>query len=570
MANRAGTTTPPWRHGLLLAGFAVVACVLLWRAVELQVEQGDFLRDQAESRHLRTLPIPAHRGMITDRNGEPLAVSAPVETVWANPRDLPADPRRLEPLAEALGLDAGGLAERVADYRGRQFMYVRRHVSPDMAARVRELGIPGVHLQREYRRFYPGGEVCAQLIGLTNIDGVGQEGLELAFDDWLSGTPGKKRVIKDLRGGIVENVEQLREPEPGRDLVLSIDRGLQYLAYRELKKAVRERGARAGSAVLLDADTGEVLAMVNQPSFNPNRRDEIRPEATRNRAIIDTFEPGSTMKPFTVATALASGAYDPHTPVDTHPGYIWVDGYTIKDHRNYGQLDVTGVIKKSSNVGATRIAMSMEPEQLWRTLSAVGIGEAVGSGFPGEAAGRLRHFSQWYRADFAAHSYGYGMSVTLLQLARAYGVIAADGQRRPVSLLRLDEPPAGRQVIPAATARSLRKILQAVIEPGGTGTRAAVAGYSVAGKTGTVHKPGAGGYEEDSYTAVFAGMAPMDDPRFVLAVMVDEPKTEEYSGGRVAAPVFSRIMAGALRLMSVPPERVPDLQMAMQGLEEHS
>ena len=564
-SNRAS-----WQHYVVLSVFVCVAGILMWRVAVLQLDQGEFLRDQADSRHLRTLPIPAHRGMITDRNGEPLAMSAPMETVWADPSKLVEHPEDIATLARALGLDVAGLREKTRSMRDRRFMYVQRQVTPDQAGQVKSLGLAGVYLKRESRRFYPAGEVASQLVGFTDIDGVGQEGLELAFDDWLSGKPGAKLVIKDLHGGVVEDVEQVREAEPGKDLALSIDRRLQYLAYRELKKAVRENGAKSGSAVLLDVDTGEVLAMVNQPSFNPNNRADIRPGATRNRAMTDSFEPGSTMKPFTIAAALESGDYAPDTPVDTAPGWMTVGRYTIKDHRNYGTLDVTGVIRKSSNVGASRIALSMEPEQLWSVLSKVGLGSPTAVGFPGEAGGVLRHFSDWRKSEVASHSYGYGMSVTLVQLARAYAAIGNDGVQVPVSLLKVEDAPAGQRVLSEDVARSLRVIMHEVVEPGGTGTRASLAGYRVAGKTGTVHKSQAGGYAEDRYIAVFAGLAPLADPRFALVVMINEPAGENYSGGRVAAPVFSRVMEGTLRLMNVPPHRSPELQVAMQGGEGHS
>lgn len=562
-ARRKQTQPAGWRHVLVMALFACVALALVWRTFDLQVGQHAFLKGQGDARQVRTLPIPAHRGMILDRNGEVLAVSAPVKSVWVNPAELLSDAAALERLASVLELDAGGLRQRVEARQEREFVYVRRHIQPSLAEQVRNLGLPGVYLQREYRRYYPSGEVSAHLLGLTDIDDRGQEGLELAYDEWLSGEPGAKRVIRDRKGGIIEDVEQIEAARPGKDLMLSIDRRLQYLAYRELKQAVQLTGAQGGAAVMLDARTGEVLAMVNQPGFNPNNRAAIKPGSTRNRAVTDTFEPGSTMKPFTIAAALASGSFSASDTIHTAPGYVRVGGFTIKDHRNYGDLDLTGIIRKSSNVGATKIALEMGPEPLWQLYESLGVGQPTGIGFPGETSGLLRHFSSWRKSEIATHAYGYGMSVTLLQLARAYSVLAADGVARPVSLMRVYEPEAGTRVIPAEHARRVRHMMHEVVRPGGTATTAALDGYRVAGKTGTVHKLGEGGYSEDSYRALFAGMAPLDNPRLVLVVMIDDPRTEEYSGGKVAAPVFARIMQSALRLWNVAPDDRETLRAAL-------
>lgn len=546
-----------WREGLVLVLFFVAANALAWRAVHLQVEQREFLASQGDRRHERVLPIPAHRGQITDRNGEPLAISVPVETVWANPRELSQHLDRLPAVAQILGMDARKLIGDVQGQAERQFMYVRRHLPPEVGQQVRSLRVPGLYLQREYRRFYPGGEVMSHVVGFTNIDDEAQEGVERTYDEWLRGEPGARRVIKDLRGGVVEELDMIREARPGKTVPLSIDRRLQYLAYRELKVGVEENAARAGTAVLLDVRTGEVLAMVNLPSYNPNNRQDIRPEALRNRAMIDMFEPGSTMKPFSVIAALESGKFRPESPIDTAPGYMKVDRFTIRDHHNYGLLDVTGVIRKSSNIGVTKMAMVIGKERLWDLYDRLGFGHASGLGFPGESSGRLLHFRDWSGSDIATHAYGYGMSVTAAQLAQAYAVMANHGRRVPVSLLRVDVPPEGEPVISSEVADIMLRMMEEVTKDGGTGTRARVAGFRVAGKTGTARKSEAGGYASDKYVAVFAGVAPASRPRLALVVMIDEPSEGAYYGGQVAGPIFSRIMNGALRLLNVTPDDLP-------------
>ena len=543
-----------YRRVLLLAAFAAALGALLWRALDLQVFDRQFLQGQGKARHLRVVSIPAHRGMILDRNGEPLAVSTPVDSVWANPQTLVPARAYLAPLARILGTDTDALLRRLARRPGREFVYLKRHVRPEVAAQVKALGAPGVYLQREYRRYYPDGEVAAHVLGFTDIDDRGQEGMELAYDEWLRGEPGKKRVLKDGRRRIVDDVERISAPRPGKNLVLSIDRRIQYLAYRELKAAVQRHRARGGSVVVLDAVTGEVLAMANQPSFNPNNRVRLKPAQTRNRALTDVFEPGSTMKPFTIAAALESGRYRPDTPVDTRPGLFRVGRNTVRDVHDYGLLDVTGVIRKSSNVGAAKIALSLPPERLWAQFDSLGFGRVTASGFPGEAAGLLAHYSRWHRIEQATMAFGYGLSVTPLQLARAYAAIAGDGRLPEVSLLRRDGRAEARTVFSAATARALRHMLEEATGPEGTGGRARVAGYRVAGKTGTVHKSTAGGYAEDRYYSVFAGLAPASRPRLVAVVVINEPRDGEYYGGKVAAPVFSRVMAGALRLLNVAPD----------------
>jgi len=559
------------RHLLLLTLFGLAFAALVLRAVDLQVLKRGFLQDQADARHLRTVSIPAHRGMILDRNGEPLAVSTPVDSVWANPQELAGAREFLPALARLLGMEVDELQGRLARRADREFVYLRRQVNPTVAAQLRALDAPGVYLQREYRRYYPDGEVAAHVVGFTDIDDRGQEGIELAYDDWLRGEPGAKRVLKDGRHHVIENVERIRPARPGRDLTLSIDRRIQYLAYRELKAAVQKHKARSGSVVVLDARSGEVLAMVNQPSYNPNNRARIRPAHLRNRAVTDVFEPGSTMKPLTIACALESGRYRPDTAIETSPGLFQVGVNTVRDMHDYGRLDVTGVIRKSSNVGAAKIALSLPAEDLWSVLARAGFGQVTASGFPGEASGLLMDWRRWHPIEQATLAFGYGISVTPLQLAKAYTLFAADGRLRPVSLLRVEEVARGEPVLSPQVARAVRTMMETVVQPGGTATAAQVAGYRVAGKTGTVHKSVAGGYAEDRYNSVFVGLAPASRPRLVAVVMISEPQAGEHFGGKVAGPVFSRVMAGALRLLNVAPDDLgpddgaPLLQAALEG-----
>ncbi len=533
---------------VLLAG----ALVLGARAVQLQVLDQEFLTEQAAARQLRVANIAAHRGPIVDRNGEPLAVSTPVDSVWANPRELVRAPDRIDELAARLELDATDLARRITRQAGKEFMYLRRHMNPEEAARVTELKIPGVDVVREYRRYYPAAEVTGHLLGFTNVDDEGQEGLELAYDSWLAGRPGRKKVLKDRLGRVIEDVESIEAPSPGRKLVSSVDLRIQYLAYRELKAAIQAHRAAAGSLVVLDVDTGEVLAMVNQPAYNPNDRSQFAAERYRNRAITDILEPGSTLKPMIVAAALESGQYRQDSRIDTNPGFIQVGAKLIEDRDNMGRIDLATLLAKSSNVGATKVALTLEPEQLHRVLARFGLGRTTASGFPGESAGLLSHHSNWRPISQATLAYGYGTSMTTLQLAKAYAVLAAGGVQRPVSLLRVEQGPIPRRVVSDATSASVLGMLEEVVGPDGTGSAAAIAGYDVAGKTGTARKFARGGYAEDRYTAVFAGIAPVSSPRLAIVVVVDEPSTGEYYGGTVAAPVFSSVAAGALRILAVP------------------
>jgi cell division protein FtsI (penicillin-binding protein 3) len=553
-----------WRGVFLLGGFALVAVALEARVLYLQLIGNEFLAAQGDDRHLRTVEISAHRGPITDRHGEPLAVSTPVDSIYADPRKLKSELGRLPELARVLDLDAEWLLRRVTSNLDREFVYLKRHLSPAQAAEVLELDVPGVGTAREYRRYYPAGEVVGHVVGFTDIDDRGQEGLELAFDYWLRGEAGSKRVLQDRLGRVIGDVEQIKASRPGQTLRTSLDLRLQYLAYRELKVAVSESRARSGSVVILDPHTGEILAMVNQPSFNPNNRAQRDPGLYRNRAATDPFEPGSSFKPFVLAAALESGQVTPETIIDTAPGFLTVGGRTLtEDPVRLGRISVTGILAKSSNVGAGRIALDMEPEAIARVLHGFGIGRVTENGFPGESAGRLDDPRHWREVGQATLAYGYGLSVTPLQLARAYAAIAAQGVLRPLSLLAVDEPPAGERAISAATADQLLEMMQAVISPQGTGQRAAVKNFSIAGKTGTARISTAGGYASDRYTAVFGGIAPARDPRLVAVVVIDDPQGDRYYGSDVAAPVFARIVAGALRLLAVPPDALPEAPLTV-------
>ena len=531
--------------------FALCSFALVGRAVQLQVMETDFLQDQGEARFLREVDLPTTRGVIADRNGEPLAVSTPVDSVWVNPPMLLQVPERISELAAALSADADEMERKLTQRASREFVWLKRRLHPGLAAEIKALAIPGVFLQKEYRRFYPAGEVAAHLIGFTNIDDVGQEGLELAYNDWLQGKPGSRRVIKDRKGRVVEEIELVREPEPGRELRLTIDRRLQYLAYRELKRTVLMHGAQSGSVVLLDVTTGEVLAMANQPSYNPNQPGADS-EGLRNRAVTDVFEPGSVMKPFAVLSALENHLVTPETLVDTNPGRMRLAGYTISDHHNYGVLDVTGIITKSSNIGITKIALQLDAERMWDTYTRLGFGEATGTGFPGESAGVLRNHERWRPVEQATISYGYGISVTTLQLAQAFGVIAAEGKLRHPTLI-YGTTAAPISVADPATVRQVSAMLETVLGPAGTGKAANVTNYRVAGKTGTSRKASAAGYAS-RYVSSFAGYAPASDPKLVCVVIINDPTGDAYYGGAVAGPLFSSVMTGALRLMNVSPD----------------
>jgi cell division protein FtsI (penicillin-binding protein 3) len=542
------------RGTVLLAAFALGGLALEGRILYLQQVNKEFLTEQANDRHLRTVQISAHRGSLTDRYGEPLAVSTPVDTIVANPQELKTALDRLDELADAIGQDKESLARKVTSNLGKEFIYLQRQLKPQTSERVLRLGLPGVGTVREYHRYYPAGEVVGHLLGFTNIDDRGQEGLEAQFDPWLKGENGSKRVLQDRLGRSIGDVELISSARPGRDLRISIDLRLQYLAYRELKRAVTETRAHSGTVVVLDPKTGEVLAMVNQPSFNPNDRSQYDAEHYRNRAVTDMFEPGSSFKPLVMAAALESGRYGPNTIVDTSAPLRINDRTITQDESNLGRINLTTVLAKSSNVGAARIALTLEPEEIWRVLAALGIGRLTDSRYPGESAGSLNDPQHWRMIGQATIAYGYGVNVTPLQLARAYAAIAADGVLRPVSMLALDKAPAGERAVSASTARQLTQMLEVVVSPLGTGKRAAVRNYRVAGKTGTAQKTSVGGYADDRHTAFFAGFAPASDPRLVVVVVIDEPQGAAYYGSDVAAPVFSNIVSGALRVLAVPPD----------------
>lgn len=556
MNKRLGNPAWAWRSRLMAVFLAALGLALVARAVQLQVFDKGFLHGQAQERHLRVMETPAHRGMIIDRHGEPLAASTPVDSIWVNPAPFLAHAGAVEQLAATLGIPPRPLREKLQARQSREFVYIKRHLPPQEAKRVLALDLPGLNAQREYRRYYPTGEISGHLLGFTNIDDRGLEGLELSFDSWLRGQPGQRRVLIDGSRKVIDDLGEIREARPGRDLQLSVDRRIQYLAYRELKAAVIAHQAKAGSVVVLDPRTGEVLAMASQPPFNPNNREAISPSIARNRAVMDLFEPGSTLKPFIVATALEQGLFKPTSVINTNPGWFTVQGNTIRDLHNYGALDLGGILAKSSNVGASRIALATSTETLWNALRNYGFGELSASGFPGERGGTLRHFQDWRPIDHATVAYGYGLSTTTLQLASAYAVIAAGGERRPVSFFVPKQLPPAHRLISPATAASVSLMLEQVVREG-TATAAAVPGYRVAGKTGTARKSGVGGYSERRYQAVFAGYVPASHPRLVAVVVIDEPTGGAYYGGAVAAPVFSRIMAGALRLMEVPPDNLP-------------
>ena len=556
------------RVTLVAAFFALVAVSLVARAVHLQVLDKDFLNQQADTRHLRTEKISAHRGTITDRNGEPLAISTPVDSIWVNPRQFAPAVDSIPKLARTLGVDSQMLMRRVTRSMDKEFLYLKRHLSPEQAEAVLALKLPGVSVQREYRRYYPASEVTGHLVGFTDIDDQGQEGLELAFNHWLAGESGAKRVLKDRLGRSIENVASIRPPHHGKELRTSIDLRLQYLAYRTLKSAIKTHNARSGSIVVLDVQTGEVLAMVNQPSYNPNDRSQLAAERYRNRAITDIFEPGSSLKPLVIAAALESGHYRPSSIIDTAPGFIVVGPKKIEDTRNLGRVSLTTILARSSNVGITKLAMTLQPDQLWETMTSFGLGELTTSGFPGESAGMLTHYSNWRPISQATLAYGYGISVTPLQLAQAYAAIGNGGHMRPISLVAVDTPTDSARVLSDETATSVRRMLEEVVSPGGTGTKAAIDGYRIAGKTGTAWKFATGGYSQDKYISIFAGLAPASDPQLATVVVIDEPGGELYYGSDVAAPVFADVMSESLRLLAVPPDALParDPSNAMQAM----
>ncbi|GAA5110986.1 peptidoglycan D,D-transpeptidase FtsI family protein [Alloalcanivorax gelatiniphagus] len=556
-AKRQANRTLRWRF--VLGFWVLCGSVLVARAVQLQVVEHGFLAHQGEIRNLRVEPVAAHRGVIRDREGRPLAVSTPVITLWANPSEALEHPEKWALLGNNPIIDRAAFAERIERHKNKEFIYLARGLAPEQAATILDKGIPGIHRLTEYRRYYPAGEVTSHVVGFTNIDERGQEGVELAFEDRLSGKAGRKQVVRDLLGRVIQDIEVLEPAEPGQDVTLSLDLRLQYLAYKELLAATRRFKAAGGSAVVLDVKTGEILAMVNQPAYNPNNRGNLDTASLRNRAVTDLFEPGSTMKPFTVAAALEQGLVTPTTVINTHPGYLRVGPKTIRDHRDYGVIDVTTVLTKSSNVGTSKLALSMEPQVLPSYLERFGFGQPTGISFPGESQGMLPLRARWRDVERAALSYGYGVSVSALQLAQAYAIMANHGRKVPLSLVKVDKPPKGEAVIAADTADSLVRMLETVVSLEGTASRARIPGYQVAGKTGTVHKITRHGYADDRYIGLFAGIAPASNPRIAAVVVIDDPRGKAYYGGLVAAPVFSAIVSGVLRTLHVPPDKTDGL-----------
>ncbi len=544
------------RRRVLLSLFLLVAVTLVGRAFALQVLDKDFLQHQADIRHMRVIPVPAHRGKILDRNGDAIAISTPVQSAWINPGEFVASLGQKKVLAQLLSISEKRIT-RLSSEGHKRFSYLKRRIDPALAEQVAALDLPGLYFQTEYRRYYPAGEVAAQLVGFTNIDDAGQEGLELAYEEWLNGEDGRKRVVRDGKKRIIEDVELLQPAEAGQDLALSIDLDMQYLAYRELKAAVKKHRAKSGSLVLLDVKTGEVLAMVSQPSFNPNSAKKSG--SRRNRAVTDVFEPGSTMKPFAVACGLENGVISANSTINTSPGRYYIGRYQVSDHHDYGTMSVSRILEKSSNVGVSKIALKLDAEQLWGCYDQLGFGRATAAGFPGETSGRLPDYSRWHRIEQATMSYGYGLSASTLQLARAYAALANGGRLPDVTYLKRTEPVNGEPVFSSSTIKPLQLMLEKVVGDKGTAPLARVNGYRVAGKTGTVKKAGAGGYADNRYQTLFAGFAPVSNPRLAMAVIIDDPAGEQYYGGQVAAPVFSKVMAGVLRLSATKPDLEADM-----------
>ncbi|MFW9078393.1 peptidoglycan D,D-transpeptidase FtsI family protein [Pseudomonas sp. P2757] len=556
----------PWRFRLMVALLGMMVAAICWRIIDLQVVDRDFLKGQGDARSLRHIPIPAHRGLITDRNGEPLAVSTPVTTLWANAKEMQTAKEKWPALAAALGQDPKALTERLEAQANKEFIYLVRGLTPEQGQSVLDLKVPGVYGIEEFRRFYPAGEVTAHMVGFTDIDDHGREGVELAYDEWLAGVPGKRQVIKDRRGRLIKDVQVTKNAKAGKPLALSIDLRLQYLANRELRNAIIENGAKAGSLVIMDVKTGEILAMVNQPTYNPNNRRNLQPAMMRNRAMIDVFEPGSTMKAISMSAAIETGRWKPSDTVEVYPGTLQIGKYTIKDvSKSEGPvLDLTGILINSSNVGMSKVAFDIGGETIFRLAQKVGLGQDTGLGFPGERVGNLPNYREWRKAETATLSYGYGISVTAIQLVHAFSALANNGRLAPLTLIKTDKMPQTTQVLPEAVAKTMQGMLTQVIEAPRGVFRAQVPAYHVAGKSGTARKTSVGtkGYAENSYRSLFAGFGPMSDPRYAIVVVIDEPSKAGYFGGLVSAPVFSRVMSGTLRLMNVTPDNLPTTQQA--------
>jgi len=555
-----------WRYLFVILIMLSVGSFLSYRALNIQVLDNGFLKDQGEARHLRTIDLPAHRGMILDRNDEVLAISTPMTTVWANPKEVPLDHRGLAKLASIIQSPLDEVKELLRLKSTKGFVYLRRHINPNLEDDIRSLDIPGVSILREYRRYYPAGEVAAHVVGFTDTDDKGIEGIEYHANEDLKGRIGQDKVIKDRMGRIIDSIDYIKAPQAGQDINLSIDKRLQYIAYRELKKAVAQHKAKSASLVVLDTQTGEVLAMVNEPAFNPNNYTKSHPSRYRNLAATNLFEPGSTIKPFIAAAALKTQQFSANTPVSTSPGYMRVGRATIRDVHNYGDLNLAGVLKKSSNVGIVKIALAIEKENLWETLSDFGFGELTESNFPGEAQGYLPFFGEWKKLTQATVSFGYGISSTPLQLAQSYALFANNGYLKPVSMYRLENAPEGKRVLSEKVSNAVLSMMEGVVSREGTAIKAKIPGYRVAGKTGTMKKLGADGYLDDKYLSVFAGVVPVSQPRLVGVVLLDDPSSGEYYGGAVAAPVFSSVMSEALRLLNIAPDEVKDPAVRMASL----
>ncbi|CAN7273299.1 MULTISPECIES: peptidoglycan D,D-transpeptidase FtsI family protein [Pseudomonas] len=556
----------PWRFRLVVGLLGVMVAAIAWRIIDLQVVDRAFLKGQGDARSVRHIPIPAHRGLITDRNGEPLAVSTPVTTLWANAKEMQTAKEKWPALAAALGQDPKALAERLEAQANKEFIYLVRGLTPEQGQSVLDLKVPGVYGIEEFRRFYPAGEVTAHMVGFTDIDDHGREGVELAYDEWLAGVPGKRQVIKDRRGRLIKDVQVTKNAKAGKPLALSIDLRLQYLANRELRNAIIENGAKAGSLVIMDVKSGEILAMVNQPTYNPNNRRNLQPAMMRNRAMIDVFEPGSTMKAISMSAAIETGRWKPTDTVEVYPGTLQIGKYTIKDvSKSEGPvLDLTGILINSSNVGMSKVAFDIGGETIFRLAQKVGLGQDTGLGFPGERVGNLPNYREWRKAETATLSYGYGISVTAIQLVHAFSALANNGRLAPLTLIKTDKAPQTTQVLPEAVAKTMQTMLQQVIEAPRGVFRAQVPAYHVGGKSGTARKTSVGtkGYAENSYRSLFAGFGPMNDPRYAIVVVIDEPTKAGYFGGLVSAPVFSKVMSGTLRLMNITPDNLPPTQQA--------
>ncbi len=548
------------RFWIVIALLLIAGLALAFRMIDLMVIKRHFLMDQGDARMVRVIQSQAYRGMITDRNGNPLAISTPVDAAWADPQSVKTlSLKQMQHLADILDISYATLKRRLND-KHKEFVYLKRQLTPTESANVKAMDLSGVFLKREYRRYYPEGEVTAQVVGLTNIDDKGQEGLELAYNQQLQGIPGLKRVIKDRLGHVISEVEQVREPKAGQNLTLSLDRRIQYVAYRALKEGYHKYDAKGATAIVLDIKTGEILAMVNQPSYNPNNRPSIHDGRFRNRAVTDVFEPGSTIKTFAVAVGIDSGKFTPDTIINTKPGWMRIGRNIVRDEHFSGELSVTKVLQISSNVGVSKIILSLPLDSLYEKLKSLGVGQSTHSGFPGESAGELPDPTVWKPFQVATMSFGYGLSVTALQLAQLYATLGDNGIENPVTFLKLDKPPVGKQVMQPETAHAILRMLETVVEPGGTATKARVPGYWVAGKTGTSRIVGPHGYERHHHNAVFAGVAPASDPKIAVVVFMHDPQGALYYAGDVAAPIFAKIMGGTLRVLDIKPDHLGNNQ----------